>query len=137
MTTNETAVAAPQKRPFSIELIGPAVSIMQQVCAHVREGYVVNKDYPIQFHNNGNLSLMVNLGDPDQLAYKKAQESTEISIRQEEARYRRDVEEAAKRQLEQAKREELERQVAEAVAASEKAIQKLRRDAAAELAKLK
>ncbi|WP_313034075.1 hypothetical protein, partial [Massilia alkalitolerans] len=122
---------------FSIELIGPAVSILQEVCAHVRNGYVINKDYPFNLFPNGNLSLMVVLGEPDKLAFTKAQESTDISLQQEEARYRRDVEEAAKRQLEQAKREELERQVAEAVAASEKAIAKLRREAAAELAKLK
>lgn len=134
--TAVTTPAAPAK-PFSIELIGPAVSILQEVCAHVRNGYVINKDYPFNLFPNGNLSLMVVLGEPDKLAFTKAQESTDISLQQEEARYRRDVEEAAKRQLEQAKREELERQVAEAVAASEKAIAKLRREAAAELAKLK
>jgi len=134
--TAVTTPAAP-KKPFSIELIGPAVSIMQEVCAHVRNGYVVSRDYPMNLFPNGNLSLMVHLGEPDKLAFTKAQESTDISLQQEEARYRRDVEEAAKRQLEQAKREELERQVAEAVAASEKAIAKLRREAAAELAKLK
>lgn len=136
MTESTVPAQATQKRPFSIELIGPAVSIMQQVCAHVRDGYVVNKDYPIQFYQNGNLSLMVNLGEPDKLAYRKAQESSEASIARENAEYERRVKDEAKRLVEQQAREALEKSVAEAVAAHEKQIAKLKRDAESELARL-
>jgi hypothetical protein len=134
--TEQTAPAAPSK-PFSIQLIGPAYPIFQELCAHVRNGYVVNKDAPVELFQNGNAMIWLHLGNPDEVAIAQAKESTDLHVAKEEAQYRKDVEEAAKRQLEQAKREALEKQVADAVAASEKAIAKLRKEAEAELAKLK
>ncbi|MGI4842315.1 MAG: hypothetical protein ACRYF7_03275 [Janthinobacterium lividum] len=128
-------VVAPQK-PISIELIGPAVTIMQELCAHVRNGYTVHKDYPMHFYQNGNISLMLIIGNPDDYALKKAQESTDASIAREQAEYNRRVQEEAKLLVERQAREALEKSVAEAVAAHEKQIAKLKRDAEAELARL-
>jgi hypothetical protein len=133
MTT--APVAAPAK-PFSIQLLGPTYPIFQELCAHIRNGYVINKDAPIDLFPNGNAAISLILGDPDELAIARAKESSDFSVAQEEQRYRKDVEQAAKRLIEDEKRNALEQQVKEAVAANEKAIAKLRRDAEAELAKL-
>lgn len=133
--TPAAPVAAPAK-PFSIELIGPSYPLFQELCAHVRNGYVINRDAPVQLFQNGNAMISLHLGNPDETAIARAKESTELSQKREEAKYRKDVEEAAKRLIETQKRQELEKQVADAVAANEKAIAKLRKDAQAELDKL-
>lgn len=125
-----------QTKPFSIQLIGPAYPIFQELCVHIRNGYVINKDAPVEIFQAGNAMISLILGNPDEIAIAQARESEDHSVAMQEAQYRRDVESAAKRQIEQSKRAELEKQVADAVAASEKAISKLRKDAAAELAKL-
>jgi membrane-bound ClpP family serine protease len=133
MSTSAPVVAA---KPFSIQLIGPAYPLFQELCVHVRNGYVINRDAPVELFQNGNAMLSLILGNPDEIAISQAKESTAHSVAQEESRYLKDVEEAAKRYVEQEKREALEKQVADAIAASEKAIAKLRKDAEAELAKL-
>jgi hypothetical protein len=137
MTTETTAATAvAPAKPFSLHLIGPAIPVFQELCVHVRNGYVVNKDAPLEIFNNGNAQVFLHLGEPNEYAISQAKESTEHAARQEIVKYQADVEQAAKRLIEQERREALEKQVAEAVAASEKAIAKLRKDAEAELAKL-
>jgi hypothetical protein len=130
------APAAPAAvKPFSIRIGAPCHAAFQEAVVHARNGYTFS-DAPIELMQNGMAFFTMILGEANEYAIMKAKESTELSVAQEAAQYRRDVEEAAKRQLEQAKRAELEKQVAEAVAASERAIAKLKKDAAAELAKL-
>jgi len=137
MTTAQTTAAPAPKKPFQISLGGTCPAIFHEAIVHARNGYCFS-DAPIQFFPEaGTAFFTMILGQPNDYAIMSAKESSEISVRNEEALYRRDVEEAAKRQLEQEKRAALEKQVAEAVAASEKAIAKMRKDAEAELAKLK
>jgi hypothetical protein len=130
------AAAPAPKKPFAIQLVGPGYIILHELCAHVRNGYVINPDAPYEFFANGNVVFNLILGNPDELSIARAKESTEHSAAMEEAQYQRDVAAAAKTMLEQERREALEKEVAEAVAASEKAIAKLKRDAQAELDRL-
>lgn len=134
--TESTLPAAPAAKPFSINLIGPAVPIMQEVCQHVRSGYVVNKDYPMDFYQNGNISLMLHLGNPDEVAISDAKTSTERSAAFELDEYNRRVRDEAKRMIEQQAREELEKKVAALKASQAKEMAALERATAAAIAKL-
>ncbi|WP_143745805.1 hypothetical protein [Massilia sp. KIM] len=123
-------------KPFSISLIGPAVSIFNELCAHVRAGYIVNTDHPIEFFPNGNLSLMLILGSPDDTALAQAKTSSEESAARELADYERRIKEEAKRLVEHQQREELAKKVAAEVAEHQKKIAEIQKQAAAALAKL-
>lgn len=131
-----TASTAALVKPFSLNLIGPGVSVFQELCAHVRSGYVVNKDYPVDFYQNGNVSLMLILGNPDEIATAQAKESVELRIAQEQADYERRVKEEAKRLVEQQQKDELARTVAAEVAQHKRKIAEIEKQAAAALAKL-
>ena len=130
------AAAEVPKKPFAIQLVGPGYIVLHELCAHVRNGYVINPDAPYEFFANGNVVFNLILGNPDELSIARAKESTEQSVAMEAAQYRREVEAAAKSMIEQERRVALEKEVAEAVAASEQAIAKLKRDAQAELDRL-
>ena len=134
-TVTQTPALAPAK-PFSINLIGPAVPLMQEVCQHVRNGYVVNRDYPMDFYQNGNISLMLHLGNPDEVAIADAKTSTERSAALELDEYNRRVREEAKRLVEHQQREELEKKVAALKAAQAKEMAALEKANAAALAKI-
>lgn len=141
VVTTDLPAAAPAaaevpKKPFAIQLVGPGYIVLHELCAHVRNGYVINPDAPYEFFANGNVVFNLILGNPDELSIARAKESTEHSAELEAAQYRRDVEASAKSMIEQERRAALEKEVAEAVAASEKAIAKLKRDAQAELDRL-
>jgi hypothetical protein len=136
VTTDLPAAAPVPKKPFAMQLVGPGYIVLHELCAHVRNGYVINPDAPYEFFANGNVVFNLILGNPDELSIARAKESTEHAVAMDEATYRRDVEAAAKSFVEQERRAALEKQVAEAVAASEKAIAKLKQDAQAELARL-
>jgi len=130
------AAAPVPKKPFAIQLVGPGYIVLQELCAHVRNGYVINPDAPYEFFGNGNVVFNLVLGNPDELSIARAKASTEHSVAMEEAEYAARVKQAAQSMLEQERRAALEKQVAEAVAASELAIAKLKRDAQAELDRL-
>ena len=139
VTTDLLAAPAPApapKKPFAIQLVGPGYLALQELCAHVRNGYIINPDAPYEFFANGSVVFNLILGTPDELSIARAKETTEHSAELEAAQFRREVEAAAKSMIEQERRAALEKEVAEAVAASERAIAKLKRDAQAELDRL-
>jgi hypothetical protein len=107
---------------------------MQELCAHVRNGYVVNKDAPFEFLPNGSVTFNLILGYSNELAIAQAEETTEHSVEMEEAQYRRDVAAAAKSMLEQRQREEYENQIAAQVAKHKSQIRELELQAAETLA---
>lgn len=123
-------------KPFSITIIAPAYPAFQEVCAHVRNGYVIDKDRAVEITQTGQAIIHLILGNPDETAIAQAKDSSELATQLQQAQWDREVKQAAKALIEQEKRTQLEKQVADAVAASEKAIAKLRKDAAGELAKL-
>jgi vacuolar-type H+-ATPase subunit E/Vma4 len=73
---------------------------------------------------------------PNAYAIQEAQASIQLSVNEEAAKYKKDVEAAAKAIFEQAQREQLESDVAAATAALEEQIAKLKRDAAVAMAQL-
>lgn len=133
--TTQTAPAAPARKPFSIQIIEPAVHAFQQACVHIRAGYVF-ADLPIELTPSGHAIFTLVLGTPDHHAVNKANESTADALAQEAAAYERDVQARAEALLADHKRKELEKQVAAMKAQQAKEIAALEKATAAAIAKL-
>jgi hypothetical protein len=123
-------------KPVSMTLMGPGHTIFQELAVHIRAGYVPHPDYPVEFFQNGDVSIMCVLGNPTQYAIDKARESHDLAVLQQEAEFKRAVAAEAKRLAEQAARDELQRKVEALKADQAKAIRDLERATAAEIAKL-
>lgn len=134
MTTPKTNLIA--GLPASIHLVGAACNVFAAAAVHIRAGMIFCPDFPIEVFNNGQASFVLVQGNPGQAALDLAQESKEEALHLQTIQYERDVKEAAKAMIEQEKRETLAKQVADAEAAYGKAIEKLKKEAAAEIAKL-
>lgn len=130
--SKETAI----KKPVSLQLIGPAFPVWNEMAVHLRDGFVINPNLGIEVASNGNAIVNLVLGNPDTTAIERAKESTELAIHLEQAQYERDVKAAAAAMLEVQRRQELEKQVAKAVADHEKQIAALKQAAQAEIAQL-
>jgi len=127
-----TAVA----KPVSLTLMGPGHVIFQELAVHIRDGYVIHADYPVEIFPNGNVSIILVQGNPTQFAIDKARESNELAVAQQEAEFKRAVAAEAKRLAEQAAREELERKVAAVRAEHERTVREMEKATAAAIAKL-
>lgn len=130
------AAAEVPKKPFAIQLVGPGYIMLHELCAHVRNGYVINPDAPYEFFANGNVVFNLILGNPDELSIARAKEAVQHAVAMEEAQYRRDVEAAAKSMTEQRYLEEIAAQVAEEVAKHKYEIRQLELGAAERIAHL-
>jgi hypothetical protein len=131
------AVPAAPKKPVSLTLMGPGHTIFQELAVHVRDGYIPHPDFPVEFFQNGNVSIMCVLGNPTQHAIDLARDSRDLAVAQEEAEFQRAVQAEAKRLAEQAQRDALEQKIVAIKADQAKAIRELERATAAEIAKLK
>lgn len=132
-----TQAASPAvAKPVTMTLMGPGHTIFQELAVHIRAGYVPNPDYPVEMFPNGNVSILLVLGNPTQHAIDKARESHDLAVLQQEAEFNRAVAAEAKRLAEQAARDELQRKVEALKADQAKAIRDLERATAAEIAKL-
>jgi hypothetical protein len=130
------AAAAPAPTlPFSVKVGAPCHPAFQQAVALARKGYQFS-DAPIEIFPNGMTFFSMILGTPSDYVLQQAQDTIQVSVNEEAAQYKLDVEAAAKAIFEQAKRDELEREVAAATAALEKQIAALKQAAAAELTQL-
>jgi hypothetical protein len=134
--TQAAPTTAAVAKPVALTLMGPGHVIFQELAVHIRDGYVPNPDYPVEFFQNGHVSIMCVLGNPTQYAIDKARESHELALAQQEAEFQRAVQAEAKRLAEQAARDELERKIAAVKADQAKAIRELEKATAAEIAKL-
>jgi len=125
------------KRPDTISIFTNGSDAWNELMVHVRNGYVITPGtLPVVFPD-GNASLLLCIGSPTPIAIKKAQETIDRELREEENRFNERVKEEAKRLVEEQAKADLEKRVAAAEAAAEAAIAKIRSDAAAELARLK
>ncbi|WP_322403423.1 hypothetical protein [Massilia luteola] len=127
---------ATPKKPVSIQLIGPAFPIWDELAVHLRNGYVIQPDLGIELGHNGNAIVNLILGNPSTAAIERANGSNELAQQQEQAAFDRAVKEEAKRLAEQAARDALEQRIAAIKADQAKAIRELERATAAEIAKL-
>jgi len=128
-------VAAPIK-PVSMTLVGPGHTVFRELCAHVRNGYIVHPDLPVHFYQNGNVQAILVSGNPTQATIDLARASEQTAREQEAAERQREIQAEAKRLMEQAKRAEFEQQVVALKAEQAKAVRELERATAAAIAKL-
>lgn len=133
--SKEATVATP-KKPISMQLIGPAYSIWNEMSVHMRDSFIINPSLGIEICPNGNAIVNLVMGNPDTAAIERAKESTALAIRQEQAAYDRAVREEAKRLTELAKREELQKQITALKAEQEQKIRELQKATEAAIAKL-
>jgi hypothetical protein len=121
--TNAT-IATP-KKPVSMQLIGPAFHVWDELAVHLRDGYVIQPDLGIELGHNGNAIVNLIVGNPSAAAIDRAKGSNELAVAQQEAEFQRAVKEEAKRLAEQAARDDLEKQVAALKAEQERQIRAL------------
>jgi len=101
--------STPAAKPYAVTVFGPTTLALQEVAAHVRNGYVPDINTPVQiFGAAGTISIVLVLGNPDQAFIERAAVTTSDAVAQEEARFKRLVEEAAQRQIEATARAEKE-----------------------------
>jgi hypothetical protein len=120
--------------PAFIECIGPAAPLFAEAAVHVRNGYIFHPDRAPQIYENGNAHFFLIMGNPGQAALDLAKESRELHLRQAAARYEEDIKRQAQAMIEQNKRDEIAKQMAEVEANHARAMEKLKREAEAELA---
>jgi hypothetical protein len=131
-----TAALSTPIKPVSITLMGPGHVVMQELCAHVRNGMVVHPDLPVHFYENGNVQAILVQGNPTQAMIDMARQSEQTAREQEAAERQRDIQAEAKRLVEEEKRALLEKQKARIKAEHEKAMRALEAATEAEIAKL-
>jgi hypothetical protein len=128
--------AMPAKLPDTITLFGNGGTVWNELMVHVRNGYIIAPGtFPVVFPD-ANVSVALCLGTPNQLIIQAAEASVVRALREEQDRFDQRVKYAAKLLVEQQAEADLEQRLAEAEATAEAAIAKIRKDAAAERARL-
>jgi hypothetical protein len=125
------------KKPVSLQLIGPAFPIWNELAVHLRDSYVIDPNLGIEIASNGNAIVNLVLGNPDSSAIERAKESTDLAVQLERAAYEKAVREEAKRLLEQDKRDQLNKQVSAIKAEQAKQIRALEKATEVAIASLK
>jgi hypothetical protein len=132
-----SALPAPAKRPFSIDICESSPKAFQLASALVRQGYVFLKDRPVEVYGmSGTAAFTVVLGEPDETGYADAEAAIRQGLEMEQAEFERRVEREVQARIEQIKRQEHEAKIAEQVAAHKQKVKELEAAAAAEIAKL-
>lgn len=97
------AAPAAAQKPYCLTVHGPTTLALQEVAAHIRNGYVPDINTAISiFGAAGTIEIALVLGSPDQAFIDRAAVTTADAIAMEQAKYKRDVEQAAARLVEQA-----------------------------------
>lgn len=111
------AAPAHVAKPSTITVFGPTTLALQEIAAHVRNGYVpdINSAAEI-FSAAGTISVVLVLGNPDQAFIERAAVTAADAVAMEQARFNRLVEEAAARQVEAAAKAEKEAKRAKLIA---------------------
>lgn len=113
-------------RPSTITVFGPTTLALQELAAHVRNGYCPDINSPVEvFGPAGTISIVLVLGNPDQAFIDRAAVSAADAVAIEEGRFNRLVEEAASRQVEAAEKARKQAILAAAIAEQKAAIAKL------------
>lgn len=119
-------------KPYMLQVFGSITIAMQQAAVLIRQGYVPCIDTPIQiFGEAGTIFMTLVLGNPDKAFIELAAVTTADAIALEQAKYQRDVEEAAARQIEAAKQADKEAKRAALIAEQRKQLAALEAEIAA------
>lgn len=103
MTTSKTPAApavtttvAPELKPQSLRLIGPVLQVLEQMAAHIRNGYTPDTDLPVDlFGGSGSFGLYLKLGDPQVQFIEAAKVATQEALVRQQAERQREIEDAA------------------------------------------
>lgn len=91
-----TTTAPIEYKPQSLHLVGPAMTVMSQAVVHIRQGYTLNTDAPLElFGGTGNMSIVLKLGDPELQFVQAAKTATDEAMQRQQAQMERDIEAAA------------------------------------------
>lgn len=139
---SNSGAASPQQatqKPYMVQVFGPTTLAMQEVAVHIRAGYTPCIHTPIEiFPAAGTISLTLVLGSPEQAFVEAAARTSADAVAIEQARYNRDVEQAAERMIEAKARAVAEAKRAAMIAEQKAALlaleEKLAAEAAAEVA---
>jgi hypothetical protein len=135
--TESTPFAEIIKRPDTIKLFGHFQSVMDEYTIHARNGYRVFPGVlPRFFEFNGNMSLLLQLGDPAPLASQRAAESMAQAQKEEAAEFDRRVTAEAKRFAAEQAQRDLQARVDAAQAVADAQVQRIREDAEAAIARI-
>jgi len=135
--TESTPLAEIIKRPETIKLFGHYQSVMDEFTIHARNGYRVFPGVlPRYFEFNGNMSMLLQLGDPLPLASQRAAESMAHAQKEEAAEFDRRVTEEAKRFAAEQAQRDLQARVAAAQAVADAQVARIREDAEAAIARI-
>jgi len=139
--TETPAVSTPYeeilKQPESITLFGHAHQVLDEMIIHARNGYRLFPGvHPAYYERTGMMSVLLQRGDPMPLVYQRAKESIASEQRKEAAEFTRRVNEEAQRIATAKAKAELDARIAAAEAVANAAVEKIRRDAEAERARI-
>lgn len=125
------------KQPDSITLFGHAHQVLDEMIIHARNGYRLYAGVsPNIYPTGGMMSVLLQRGDPMPLVYQRAAESIASEQRKEAADFERRVVEEAARRVAANAQAELDARIAAAEAVANAAVEKIRKDAAAERARI-
>lgn len=134
ITSAAPAAALPTK-PYVLTVFGPTPLAMQELAAHVRNGYVPSSDTFVDMNSAaGTIRVVMHLGDPDKLAIERAATNQADAAAIQQASYERDVQLAAERIIANAKRAEADAKRAALIEEQRKALAALEKQFAAEAA---
>lgn len=138
--TETPAVSTPYeeilKQPETITLFGNAHQVLDEMILHARSGYRMYEGVSPNILPNGVMSVLLQRGDPMPLVYQRAKESIASEQRKEAAEFTRRVNEEAQRIATAKAKAELDARIAAAEAVANAAVEKIRRDAEAERARI-
>jgi len=135
--TESTPLAEIVKRPNTIRLFGHYQSVMDEFTIHARNGYMPFPGVlPRYFEFNGNISMLLQLGNPLPLASQRAAESMAQAQKEEAAEFEKRVQEESKRLAAEQAQRDLEQRVSAAQAVADVQVQRIREDAEAAIARI-
>ena len=114
------------KKPFSLKLSGPGYRVFQEVCTHVRNGYVVKPDTDPQIMlATGYAFVTLVLGTPQTYAEADAEATIKLALETEQAESDRAADAAAKRLVEEEKTAAIRKELGALTTEHAKAMRKL------------
>lgn len=123
---------SPVPKPMTVLVSGFSMSVLQQVTHLCRAGYTVDVNVPLfTSPETGMMAVAMVIGSPEQIYVDAAIENLKDAQAAQEARYYRDVQQAAAKQIEDAEKAKKAAKKAELVAAHEAAMKQLQDEIAA------
>ncbi|PHV38588.1 hypothetical protein [Janthinobacterium sp. BJB304] len=123
MTTN---------KPFALKLSGNSHRVFQELCTHVRNGYVINPDAAVDvIPATGQAFIHLILGEPLKFAEEAAQQTINDALALEQVEFERRVKAEAARIVAEDKATTVRKQLAEQAAQHAKEVKRLEKELAA------